>query len=152
MAKSALSSISAPATNQTSAFVSSSSCRALLRCRFCTRPGPLDQLITMARVTQLTNVSVYLGNNPTAVYSQPLAPSSTFRKVLDNNPAGGPVRIFGDNVNAKILAGMRVIYGGNMSFDELMAYPTAGLSPEYWFPFYNHNMANLDTEIRIGVP
>jgi len=58
-------------------------------------------------------------------------------------------------VNAKILAGMRVVYGGvgsNVSFDELMAYPTAGLAAEYWFPFYNHNNVNLDTEVRIGVP
>jgi hypothetical protein len=51
-----------------------------------------------------------------------------------------------------ILAGMRVIYGGNSSFDELMAYPNAILSAEYWFPFYNHNNVNLDTEVRIGVP
>jgi glutamate formiminotransferase len=45
-----------------------------------------------------------------------------------------------------ILAGMRVVYGGNSSFDELMAYPTAQLATEYWFPFYNHNNVNLDTE------
>jgi len=34
----------------------------------------------------------------------------------------------------------------------LMALPTAFLSTEYWFPFYNYNNVNLDTEIRIGVP
>ena len=50
------------------------------------------------------------------------------------------------------LAGLRVVYGGGMSFDELMAYPTSLLSLEYRFPFYNHNNVNLDTELRVGVP
>jgi hypothetical protein len=107
---------------------------------------------TNTSASESTTVSIYLGNNPTAVYTKVLGPSSADRVTLPNNTVGGPVHIVGDNVNAKILAGMRVVYGGNMSFDELMAYPTAGLSPEYWFPFYNHNNVNLDTEIRIGVP
>ena len=38
------------------------------------------------------------------------------------------------------------------SFDEIMAYPTTSLDPEYWVPIYFHNNANLDTEVRIGVP
>jgi len=64
----------------------------------------------------------------------------------------GPVRIQGSNINAKILAGMRIIYKGNSSFDEIMAYPTDMLDDEYWFPFYNHNNVNLFTEVCIGVP
>jgi hypothetical protein len=101
--------------------------------------------------TESTTVTIYMGGNQTPIYTKVLAPSSADRKNFDNL-TGGPIRIFGDNPNAKILAGMRVIYGGNMSFDELMAYPTAFLSAEYWFPFYNHNNVNLDTEIRTGLP
>ena len=85
------------------------------------------------------------------IYTKVLGPSSADR-VAFANTTGGPVHIVGSNPNAKILAGMRVIYGGGLSFDELMAYPTALLSAEYWFPFYNHNNVNLDTEIRIAVP
>jgi hypothetical protein len=98
-----------------------------------------------------TTVSVYLGNNPTPVYTK-LLPASSADRVFFANTTGGPVRIVGSNPNVKILAGMRVIYGGNMSFDELMAYPTEGLSSEYWFPFYNHNNVNLFSELRVAVP
>jgi len=101
--------------------------------------------------TDSTTVTVYLGNNPTPIYTKLLLPSSADRVTFPNTN-GGPVHIVGSSLTAKILAGMRVIYGGGMSFDELMALPTAFLSTEYWFPFYNHNNVNLDSEIRIGVP
>jgi len=101
--------------------------------------------------TASTTVNVYLGGNPTPLYSKVLAPNTADR-ISFPNAAGGPIHIVGSNMAAKILAGMRVIYGGGMSFDELMAIPTAFLSTEYWFPFYNHNNVNLDTELRISVP
>jgi hypothetical protein len=100
--------------------------------------------------TQSTTVNVYLGNNSTPIYTKTLPPSTADRITFPGK-IGGPLRILG-TPGVNILAGMRVIYGGGMSFDELMAYPTASLSPEYWFPFYNHNNVNLDSEIRIGVP
>jgi hypothetical protein len=106
---------------------------------------------TNTSTTESTTVSIYLGDNPTPIDVRTLAPSSADR-VSFANTNGGPVRIVGSNPNVDILTGMRVIYGGGMSFDELMAYPTALLSLEYWFPFYNHNNVNLDTEIRIAVP
>jgi hypothetical protein len=104
---------------------------------------------TNTSTTESTTVSVYLGNNATPLYTK-LLPASSADRVFFANTTGGPVRIVGSNPNAKILAGMRVIYGGNMSFDELMAYPTAGLSSTYWFPFYNHNNVNLFSELRIA--
>jgi hypothetical protein len=60
---------------------------------------------------------------------------------LDNTTAG-----------VNILTGMRIIYMGNSSFDEIMALPTAVLDDEYWFPFYNHNNVNLFSQVRVGVP
>jgi hypothetical protein len=92
-----------------------------------------------------------IGNNPTPVYTKTLLPKTADRINLPSGTTGGPVHIVGTS-GVDILAGMRVIYGGNSSFDELMAYPTALLSAEYWFPFYNHNNVNLDTQVRIGVP
>jgi hypothetical protein len=106
---------------------------------------------TNTSATESTTVSVYVGDNPTPLYTK-LLPASSADRAFFPATSGGPVRIVGSNPNAKILAGMRVIYGGNMSFDELMAYPTAGLSSEYWFPFYNHNNVNLFSELRVGVP
>jgi hypothetical protein len=100
--------------------------------------------------TLSTTVNIYLGNDPTPIYSKTLLPSTADRVPFPGK-AGGPLHIVG-TPGVNILAGMRVIYGGGMSFDELMAYPTALLSSEYWFPFYNHNNVNLDTEVRIGVP
>jgi len=97
-----------------------------------------------------TTVNVYLGSNPTPLYTKVLTPSSADRVILPNNTTGGPVHIVGSDPNAKILAGMRVIYGKGISFDELMAYPTSQLGTEYWFPFYNHNNVNLDSELRIA--
>jgi hypothetical protein len=96
-----------------------------------------------------STVNVYLGDNTTPVYTNVLAASSADRFNLPSGTTGGPVHIVGTS-GVNILAGMRVIYGGNKSFDELMAYPTALLDTEYWFPFYNHNNVNLDTEIRIA--
>jgi hypothetical protein len=101
--------------------------------------------------TLSTTVRIYLGGNTTALYTKVLAPSSADRINLSLGTTGGPVHIVG-SPNVDILAGMRVIYGGTSSFDELMAYPNAFLSSEYWFPFYNHNNVNLNTEARIATP
>ncbi|HSG42505.1 MAG TPA: hypothetical protein VLA72_05065 [Anaerolineales bacterium] len=96
-----------------------------------------------------TTVNVYLGDNPTPVYSVDLGPSEADRVHLGTT--GGPVHIESTTPGANILAGMRIIYGNKSSFDEIMALPTTQLSDEYWFPFYNHNNVNLFTEVRIGV-
>jgi bacillolysin len=115
-------------------------------------PGTDTQLrFTNTDPTLSTTVNIYLGNNPTPVYTKTLLPKTADRINLPSGTTGGPVHIVGTG-GVNILAGMRVIYGGNSSFDELSAYPDALLSAEYWFPFYNHNNVNLDTEARIGVP
>jgi hypothetical protein len=106
---------------------------------------------TNTHATLSTTVDVYLGSNPTPVYTKTLLPKTADRFNLPLGTTGGPVHIVGTS-GVNILAGMRVIYGGNSSFDELSAYPDALLSAEYWFPFYNHNNVNLNTEVRIGVP
>ena len=108
---------------------------------------------TNTSTTQSTTVRVYLGS--TLMGSYPLTPSSALR-VNYTGMTGGPIRIVG-TPGVPILAGMRVIYGGVVggsanSFDELMAYPTANLSSQYWFPFYNHNNVNLFTEARFAAP
>ena len=95
-------------------------------------------------------MNIYLGSDPTAIYTKTLLPSTADRVTFPGK-TGGPLHIVGTS-GVNILAGMRVVYGGGASFDELMAYPTALLSAEYWFPFYNHNNSNLDTELRIAVP
>jgi len=106
---------------------------------------------TNTHATESTTVNVYLGNNTSAAYSIPLGPKQADRVRLAN-VVNGPVRIESTNPNVNILAGMRIIYKGNSSFDEIMALPTDTLDDEYWFPFYNHNNINLFTEVRIGVP
>jgi hypothetical protein len=105
---------------------------------------------TNTHETLSTTVKVYLGNNPTEVYSILLGPKEADRISL--GLTGGPVRIESTNASVNILAGMRIIYKNKSSFDEIMALPTALLDDEYWFPFYNHNNINLVTEVRIGVP
>ena len=100
--------------------------------------------------TLSTTVNIYLGDNPTPVYSKFLGPSEADRVSL--GLTGGPVHIESTTVGANILAGMRIIYKNKSSFDEIMALPTALLDDEYWFPFYNHNNVNLLTEVRVGVP
>ncbi|HSG45713.1 MAG TPA: hypothetical protein VLA72_21430 [Anaerolineales bacterium] len=97
-----------------------------------------------------TTVNVYLGDNPTPVYSVDLGPSEADRVRLGTT--GGPVHIESTTPGANILAGMRIIYKNKSSFDEIMALQTALLDDEYWFPFYNHTNVNLFTEVRIGVP
>jgi hypothetical protein len=105
---------------------------------------------TNTHETLSTTVNIYLGNNPTPVYSILLGPKQADRVSL--GVTGGPVRIESTTGGVNILAGMRIIYKNKSSFDEIMALPTALLDDEYWFPFYNHNNVNLFTEIRIGVP
>ena len=106
---------------------------------------------TNTSATESTTVNVYLGNSTSAAYSIPLGPKQADRVRLPGI-VNGPVRIESTNPNVNILAGMRIIYKGNSSFDEIMALPTDTLDDEYWFPFYNHNNVNLFTEVRIGVP
>ena len=96
--------------------------------------------------TLSTDVKVYIGGVLKGTYT--LAPNSATR-VRYQGFSGGPVQIVG-TPGVPILAGMRIIYAGGNSFDEIMAYPTTQLSNEYWFPFYNHNNVNLNTEIRVG--
>jgi hypothetical protein len=98
-----------------------------------------------------TTVNIYLGNNPTPVYSIPLGPKEADRAPLTGR-VGGPVRIESTTGGVNILAAQRIIYKNKSSFDEIMALPTALLDDAYWFPFYNHNNVNLFTEIRIGLP
>lgn len=103
---------------------------------------------TNTSTTQSTTIQVFLGSALQGTYT--LGPSSAER-IRFLGVSGGPVRIVG-TPGVPILAGMRIIYGGGISFDEIMAYPLAQLHAEYWFPFYNHNLVNLDTEVRFATP
>src|SRR3990172_2977708 len=106
---------------------------------------------TNTHATLSTTVNVYLGDSPTPVASITLGPQAADRVNLDNT-VGGPLRIESTTAGVNILAGMRIIYKGNSSFDEIMALPTTVLDDEYWFPFYNHNNVNLFSEVRVGNP
>jgi hypothetical protein len=62
----------------------------------------------------------------------------------------GPVKIVSD---VPIVAAERVIYkvsGVNTSFSEMMGLPNQLLNGTYWLPWYNN--ADLDTQLRFGVP
>ena len=62
----------------------------------------------------------------------------------------GPVKI---QSTGNMVAPQRVIYkanGVNTSFTEMMGLPNDLLDMTYWFPWYNN--ADLDTQLRFGVP
>jgi hypothetical protein len=64
----------------------------------------------------------------------------------------GPIQLINRNEEA-LIAAERVIYkvnGTNTSFIEMTGLPSGHLSITYWFPWYNN--ADLDTQLRFGVP
>ena len=62
----------------------------------------------------------------------------------------GPVKIIS---NQNIIVSERVIYEANnipTSFSEIMALPNSQVNASLWLPWYNN--ADLDTQLRFGVP
>jgi hypothetical protein len=78
-----------------------------------------------------------------------LLPGESTRKSFVN-VNDGPVQIVS---NVPIVAAERLIYKVNnvaTSFSEMMALPDSQLDAIYWLPWYNN--ADLDTQLRFGVP
>jgi hypothetical protein len=78
-----------------------------------------------------------------------LLPGESTRKSFPN-VNDGPVQIVS---NVPIVAAERLIYKVNniaTSFSEMMALPDTQLDTIYWLPWYNN--ADLDTQLRFGVP
>jgi len=107
-------------------------------------------LDTQLRIANVTNsqatVTVTIGGVPQPSFN--LAAGASVRKSYAVN--AGPVKIVSTQ---NIVAAERVIYkvnNVNTSFSEMMALPDSQLDTIYWLPWYNN--ADLDTQLRFGVP
>jgi CSLREA domain-containing protein len=88
-------------------------------------------------------------SSPSLPYPYVLANGASIR-VSCAGVNNGPVKI---HSTGRIVAAERVIYkvnGTNTSFTEMMGLPNDLLDMTYWFPWYNN--ADLDTQLRFGVP
>ena len=93
--------------------------------------------------------TIYIGGQEMSGSPFTLAPGASARKSFPGIDKG-PVSIVS---NQNIVAAARVIYrvnNTNTSFSELMGLPDQLLDSTYWLPWYNN--ANLDTQLRFGVP
>jgi hypothetical protein len=111
----------------------------------------LDTQLRFANVhdTQNATVHVYIGGVEMTGSPFTLLPGESTRKSFPNVNAG-PVQIVSD---VNIVAAERLIYkvnNVNTSFSEMMALPASQLDAIYWLPWYNN--ADLDTQLRFGVP
>ncbi len=110
----------------------------------------LDTQLRFANVSALTaTVHVYIGGDEMTGSPFTLLAGESTRKSFPGVNAG-PVQIVSDQ---NIVAAERLIYkvnGVNTSFSEMMALPNTLLDTIYWFPWYNN--ADLDTQLRFGVP
>jgi M6 family metalloprotease-like protein len=108
----------------------------------------LDTQLRIANVSgSLATVNVTIGG--VAMPSFTLTAGESVRKSYPgvNN---GPVQIVS---NVPIVAAERLIYkvnGINTSFSEMMGLPAPLLNSSFWLPWYNN--ADLDTQLRFGVP
>jgi CSLREA domain-containing protein len=113
----------------------------------------LDTQLRFANVSNTTaTVHVYIGGAEMLGSPFLLDPGASTRQSFAeiNN---GPVQIVS---NVPIVAAERVVYkaagGVSTSFSEMMALPNAQLDTTYWLPWYNNATAELDTQLRFGVP
>ena len=111
----------------------------------------LDTQLRFANVhaSQTATVHVYIGGVEMLNSPFTLLPGESTRQSFAsiNN---GPVQIVSD---VPIVAAERLIYKVNniaTSFSEMMALPNSQLDSIYWLPWYNN--ADLDTQLRFGVP
>jgi hypothetical protein len=110
----------------------------------------LDTQLRFANVSGSTaTVHVYVGGQEMQGSPFTLTAGESTRKSFPGINAG-PVQIVSDQ---NIVAAERLIYkvsGVNTSFSEVMALPEGQLDTTYWLPWYNN--ADLDTQLRFGVP
>jgi hypothetical protein len=111
----------------------------------------LDTQLRFANLheTQTAQVHVYIGGAEVSNSPFTLLPGQSTRQSFAHLNYG-PVQIVS---NVPIVAAERLIYkvnGVNTSFSELMALPASQLDTTYWLPWYNN--ADLDTQLRFGVP
>ena len=101
------------------------------------------------KINTTATVHVYIGGVEMPGSPFALVPGESTRKSFPNVNSG-PVKIVSD---VPIVAAERLIYkvkGVATSFSEMMALPQQLLSGTYWLPWYNN--ADLDTQLRFGVP
>jgi uncharacterized protein YcfL len=119
----------------------------------------LDTQLRFGNVSGATaTVRIYIGGTE-MTSGCTSSPSLPYPYVLGNGASirvscvgvnNGPVKI---QSTGRIVAAERVIYkanGTNTSFTEMMGLPNDILDMTYWFPWYNN--ADLDTQLRFGVP
>jgi hypothetical protein len=111
-----------------------------------------DTQLRFANVSDtIATVHVYIGGAEMTGSPFTLDPGTSTRQSFSgvNN---GPVQIVSD---VPIVAAQRVVYKVNgvpASFSEMMGLPDTLLDTTYWLPWYNNATAELDTQLRFGVP
>jgi hypothetical protein len=112
----------------------------------------LDTQLRFANVSDSTaTVHVYIGGQEMSGSPFTLLPRESTRKSFPGVSAG-PVKI---ESNLNIVVAERVVYKVNnagTSFTEMMGLPAVQLDTAYWLPWYNNATAELDTQLRFGVP
>jgi hypothetical protein len=114
----------------------------------------LDTQLRFANVTdQPASVHIYIGGVEMQGSPFNLLAGESTRKSFPG-VSNGPVQIVSDH-GVPIVAAERVVYkvnGVGASFSEMMGLPDSQLDSAYWFPWYNNATAELDTQLRFGVP
>jgi hydrogenase maturation factor len=110
----------------------------------------LDTQLRLANLGPSTaTVHIYIGGQEVMGSPFTLASGASTRRSFPGIDRG-PVQIVS---NQNIVAAERVIYKVNVintSFSEMMGLPQSLLGSTYWLPWYNN--ADLDTQLRFGVP
>jgi hypothetical protein len=112
----------------------------------------LDTQLRFANVSSTSaTVHVYIGGVEMMGSPFTLKPDESTRRSFAgvNN---GPVQIVS---NARIVVAERVVHKINnirVSFSEMIGLPNSQLDTVYWLPWYNNASAELDTQLRFGVP
>jgi hypothetical protein len=112
----------------------------------------LDTQLRFANVSGSTaTVRVFIGGQEMQGSPFTLEAGASTRKSFPDVSAG-PVQIVSDQM---IIAAERVVHqvnGDKVSFSEMMGLPDGQLDTVYWLPWYNNATADLDTQLRFGVP
>jgi uncharacterized protein YcfL len=110
----------------------------------------LDTQLRIANTTALdADVQVWIGG--TQIDSFPVGAGKTVTRSYPGTN-DGPVQIVSDQ---DIVVSERLIYKANnapTSFSEIVGLPAPLLNSTFWFPWYNNNGVDLDTQLRFGVP
>jgi hypothetical protein len=112
----------------------------------------LDTQLRFGNVSSSSaTVHVYIGGQEVTGSPFTMAPGTSTRRSFPGIDRG-PVQIV-SNHGVPIVVTERFIYkvnGINTSFSEMMGLPEQLLNATYWLPWYNN--ADLDTQLRFGVP